>query len=166
MSAAVKSGFGKIFFGGKRKDVDMTEGSIFRHLIMFASPLLVGNVFQQLYNTADSVAVFQKGGVKSRISYDEFKAMGMPEKKKLIDYSTGIASIRIKKNYRTLEQVWEIFNTCRNYYNAKKSYRASELYSNMLRKIDFLCRKEKKDLQVEFWKMKKIFPKECCLGFI
>ena len=79
-----------------------------------------------------------------------------PEKKKLIDYSTGIASIRIKKNYRTLEQVWEIFNTCRNYYNAKKSYRASELYSNMLRKIDFLCRKEKKDLQVEFWKMKKI----------
>lgn len=78
------------------------------------------------------------------------------EKKKLIDYSTGIASIRIKKNYRTLDQVWEIFNTCRNYYNKKKSYRASELYSNMLRKIDFLCRKENKDLQVEFGKMKKI----------
>ena len=57
MSAAVKSGFGKIFFGGKRKDVDMTEGSIFRHLIMFAIPLLVGNVFQQLYNMVDTYFV-------------------------------------------------------------------------------------------------------------
>ena len=40
-----------------KKDVDMTTGSILRHLIMFALPLLVGNIFQQLYNTVDSYVV-------------------------------------------------------------------------------------------------------------
>lgn len=32
----------------------MTEGSIIRHLLMFALPLLVGNLFQQLYNMVDT----------------------------------------------------------------------------------------------------------------
>lgn len=35
----------------------MTSGSIVRHLLVFAVPLLIGNVFQQLYNTVDSVVV-------------------------------------------------------------------------------------------------------------
>lgn len=42
---------------GKRRDVDMTEGSIVRHLILFAVPLLLGNLFQQLYNTVDTWVV-------------------------------------------------------------------------------------------------------------
>lgn len=42
----------KRLFGG-RKDVDMTEGSILRHIIMFAFPLLLGNIFQQMYNMVD-----------------------------------------------------------------------------------------------------------------
>jgi putative MATE family efflux protein len=41
----------------KRKDINMTEGSILRHLIMFSVPLLIGNIFQILYNTVDSVVV-------------------------------------------------------------------------------------------------------------
>lgn len=32
----------------------MTEGNIFGHLINFALPLLLGNLFQQLYNTVDT----------------------------------------------------------------------------------------------------------------
>ena len=40
-----------------KRDVDMTEGSIIRHLISFALPLLIGNIFQQLYNTVDSWVV-------------------------------------------------------------------------------------------------------------
>ena len=36
---------------------DMTEGPIFRQLIAFALPLMLGNVFQMLYNTVDSVIV-------------------------------------------------------------------------------------------------------------
>lgn len=36
------------------KDVDMTKGDIFPLLLNFALPLLVGNLFQQLYNTVDT----------------------------------------------------------------------------------------------------------------
>ncbi|MBR0040618.1 MAG: MATE family efflux transporter [Oscillospiraceae bacterium] len=35
----------------------MTEGSIPRLLIVFALPLMIGNIFQQLYNTVDSIIV-------------------------------------------------------------------------------------------------------------
>jgi len=41
----------------QRKDTDMTYGSIPRLLITFAIPLLIGNLFQQLYNTVDSIVV-------------------------------------------------------------------------------------------------------------
>ncbi len=37
--------------------VDMTSGSIIRLLISFAVPLLLGNLFQQLYNTVDILVV-------------------------------------------------------------------------------------------------------------
>ena len=35
----------------------MTEGSISKKIILFAIPLFLGNLFQQLYNTADSLIV-------------------------------------------------------------------------------------------------------------
>ena len=37
--------------------VDMTHGPIARHLIYFCLPLLIGNVFQLLYNTVDTLVV-------------------------------------------------------------------------------------------------------------
>lgn len=48
--------------GAKRKrffqaDVDPIHGPIFQSLITFALPLLVSNVFQQLYNTVDTMVV-------------------------------------------------------------------------------------------------------------
>ncbi len=36
---------------------DMTQGSILGALIAFSIPLLIGNLFQQLYNTVDSIVV-------------------------------------------------------------------------------------------------------------
>lgn len=36
---------------------DMTEGSVFHHLIAFSIPLLLGNMLQQLYNLVDSWTV-------------------------------------------------------------------------------------------------------------
>ncbi|MBR1821336.1 MAG: MATE family efflux transporter [Clostridia bacterium] len=36
---------------------DMTSGSIIRQIILFSLPLMLGNVFQMLYNTVDSVVV-------------------------------------------------------------------------------------------------------------
>jgi len=35
----------------------MTEGSIARHMILFAMPLVAGNLFQQMYNMVDSIVV-------------------------------------------------------------------------------------------------------------
>ena len=36
---------------------DMMQGSIVAQLIAFSLPLMLGNVFQMLYNTVDSVVV-------------------------------------------------------------------------------------------------------------
>ena len=38
---------------------DMTSGPILRQLVLFALPLMLGNVFQMLYNTVDSIIVGQ-----------------------------------------------------------------------------------------------------------
>lgn len=46
----------------KKVEVLMTEGSIVRHILAFSIPLLIGNLFQQLYNTVDSVIVGQGVG--------------------------------------------------------------------------------------------------------
>ena len=41
----------------EKKQNDMTSGVIWKHIIYFAMPLFLGNLFQQLYNTADSLIV-------------------------------------------------------------------------------------------------------------
>lgn len=38
-------------------DVDLLNGSIFKSLVIFAIPLLISNIFQQLYNTVDTMIV-------------------------------------------------------------------------------------------------------------
>ena len=43
--------------GGRKTNIDMTEGVIWKQLVLFAIPLIMGNVFQQLYNTVDSIVV-------------------------------------------------------------------------------------------------------------
>ena len=46
-------------FGGRRRDVNMTEGGIMKNLLRFAFPLLLGNLFQQLYNMVDTWVIGQ-----------------------------------------------------------------------------------------------------------
>ena len=53
-----------------RRETNMTEGSISRHLIDFAMPLLIGNIFQQLYNTVDTWVV------GNYVSNEAFSAVG------------------------------------------------------------------------------------------
>ena len=53
-----------------RHEVRMTEGNIVRHLIRFALPLLIGNIFQQLYNTVDTWVV------GNYVSNEAFSAVG------------------------------------------------------------------------------------------
>ena len=46
-----------IHSAARKQHVDMTTGGIAGHLICFALPLLLGNIFQQLYNTVDTWVV-------------------------------------------------------------------------------------------------------------
>lgn len=41
----------------QKKGVLMTEGSIWKNILLFSLPLMLGNLFQQFYNTADSIIV-------------------------------------------------------------------------------------------------------------
>lgn len=41
----------------RQSSVDMTVGSPYRHILLFAMPVLISQIFQQLYNTADSLIV-------------------------------------------------------------------------------------------------------------
>ena len=41
----------------KSKTTNMTAGSPAKHILIFALPLLIGNLFQQLYNMVDSIVV-------------------------------------------------------------------------------------------------------------
>ncbi len=41
----------------RSKTIDMTSGGVIGHIVKFAVPMLIGNLFQQLYNLVDSVIV-------------------------------------------------------------------------------------------------------------
>ena len=72
----------------RRKDVDMTEGNIVKHIITFALPLLIGNVFQQLYNTVDMWVV---GNFVSNEAYSAVGTIG-PIINMLIGFFMGLSS--------------------------------------------------------------------------
>lgn len=48
-------------FSKKSREQDMTKGSITGNLVTFAVPLLIGNLFQQLYNMVDTYVIGQTG---------------------------------------------------------------------------------------------------------
>ncbi len=71
-----------------KHETDMTEGSIARHLLLFALPLLLGNIFQQLYNTVDTWVV------GNYVSNEAFSAVGTvgPVINTLIGFFMGFSS--------------------------------------------------------------------------
>ena len=82
------AGLKRIFSPKRAKDVDMTQGSITRHIITFAFPLLIGNIFQQLYNTVDTWVV------GNYVSNEAFSAVGTvgPVVNMLIGFFMGLSS--------------------------------------------------------------------------
>ena len=72
----------------RRQDVDMTAGNITRHIISFALPLLLGNIFQQLYNTVDTWVV---GNYASNEAYSAVGTVG-PIINMLIGFFAGLSS--------------------------------------------------------------------------
>lgn len=71
-----------------RGESDMTQGSVFRHLLYFSLPLLAGNLFQQLYNTVDTWVV------GNYVGNEAFSAVGTvaPIINMLIGSFMGLAS--------------------------------------------------------------------------
>ncbi len=71
-----------------RGESDMTQGSVFRHLLYFSLPLLAGNLFQQHYNTVDTWVV------GNYVGNEAFSAVGTvaPIINMLIGSFTGLAS--------------------------------------------------------------------------
>lgn len=72
----------------KKLELDMTQGSIAGNLIKFAAPLLVGNLFQQLYNMVDTWVIGQTGVA------GDYAAVGSigPIINILIGFFSGLAS--------------------------------------------------------------------------
>ena len=72
----------------KQKDVDMTHGNVVLHIVRFSLPLLLGNLFQQLYNTVDTWVV------GNYVSNEAFSAVGAvaPIVNMLIGSFMGLAS--------------------------------------------------------------------------
>ena len=70
------------------RDVDMTQGSITKHLITFALPLLAGNIFQQMYNMVDTWVVGRY------VSNEAYAAVGTngPIINLLIGFFMGLSS--------------------------------------------------------------------------
>ncbi len=72
----------------KRNELDMTEGSIIGNLMTFALPLMVGNLFQQLYNMVDTWVIGQTGDTGA---YAAVGSVG-PIINILIGFFSGLAS--------------------------------------------------------------------------
>ena len=66
----------------------MTQGSIAKHLISFAFPLLIGNLFQQLYNMVDTWVI---GQYSSNEAYAAVGSIG-PIVNMLIGFFLGLSS--------------------------------------------------------------------------
>lgn len=41
----------------ERRTMDLTEGNIFQQILIFSAPIFIGNLFQNLYNSVDSLVV-------------------------------------------------------------------------------------------------------------
>lgn len=96
----------------KKRDTDMTQGNIVGHIIRFAFPLMLGNLFQQLYNTVDTWVV------GNYVNNDAFAAVGAvaPIVNTLIGAFTGLSSgagVVISQYYgaRQMKKVEETVHT-------------------------------------------------------
>lgn len=82
----------------RNRQADMTEGNIIHQLLVFCWPLLVGNVFQQLYNTVNAILL------GNYIGSDALAAIGVfnPINNLLLGLFSGIstgATVLVSQSY-------------------------------------------------------------------
>ena len=61
---------------------DLTKGNITKGLLLFALPMIAGNLLQQFYNIADTLIVGQALGHLTRFCISGFKEAGGCRRKK------------------------------------------------------------------------------------
>lgn len=71
-----------------QKGCNLTEGSIWQKIILFALPILVGSLFQQLYTTVDAMIIGQYAGKGALASMDAvYNLIKLP-----VNFFTGLSS--------------------------------------------------------------------------
>ena len=55
-----------------RVGTDLTEGSIMKTLIVFAIPMILANLVQQLYNTVDLIVIGKFAGQELKLDGEEY----------------------------------------------------------------------------------------------
>ena len=59
-----------VYYGKFTKGkIDMTTGHIMRNIILFAIPIIIGNVLQQLYTTVDALVIGKYCGDTSLVMW-------------------------------------------------------------------------------------------------
>lgn len=72
----------------KKQDIDLTQGVIWKQIVRFAVPLLIGNIFQILYNTVDTLIV---GNFVNKQALGAVGMMGAPINA-MVSFFIGIAN--------------------------------------------------------------------------
>ena len=72
----------------RQKTLDMTEGTIWRTLLAFFLPILLGSLLQQLYTTADAIIVGRLAGKQGLAAIDSvYTLLRLP-----VNFFTGMAT--------------------------------------------------------------------------
>ena len=75
--------------GAKRGSRDLTQGNIAKELILFALPIFAGQIFQNLYNSVDSIVVGQAIGTTALAAVSSSADISMLLTGFFVGFSTG-----------------------------------------------------------------------------
>ncbi|WP_313163407.1 MATE family efflux transporter [Sedimentibacter sp.] len=91
-----------------KKEHDLTEGVIWKKLVIFFMPILLGSLFQQLYTTADAVILGRFAGVDALASIDAIYSLTKLPVNFFVGLSSGATIIVSQyfgaKNYEDLSK--------------------------------------------------------------
>ena len=85
----------------------LTEGNSLKQIIWFAFPLLLGNLFQQLYNLADTVIVGKTLGINALASVGASSSLNFL----ILGFCMGLCSgfaIPVAQTFRSEEHTSEL----------------------------------------------------------
>lgn len=82
----------------RKYEIDMTQGSILRNLVVFAIPLMLSSILQLLYNAADTVVVGRWAGTEALSSVGATGSLSGLITNLFIGFSVG-TSVAVSKKY-------------------------------------------------------------------